>query len=153
MDIKFLARLFVLAEENTKISRYLFAAIAAQESSFHPWSVNLAGRSYFGKSKEDALAQIGNCSSYDLGLMQINSFWLSKLGITAEEALDPAMNVLLGSIILLDCVQRYGVFDGIACYHAGRPDRRRGQIYAQKVTNKRRILEAENPGQEPEASE
>lgn len=153
MNTRFLARLFVQAEEATGLSRHLFAAIAAQESSFHPWSVNLAGRSYFGKSKEDALAQIGNCSSYDLGLMQINSFWLPKFGISAEDALDPAMNVLLGALILMDCVQRYGTFDGIACYHAGSPEQTRGKVYAVRVVNKWRILNADNPGHKSEASE
>jgi len=152
MDTRFLARLFVQAEEATGISRYLFAAIVAQESSFHPWSVNLAGRSYFGKSKEDALAQIENCESFDLGLMQINSFWLPKFGVNAEDALDPAMNVLLGSMILMDCIKRHGVFDGIACYHAGSPERRRGKTYAKRVLNKWRILKADNPGQKPETS-
>ena len=153
MDTKFLARLFVQAEETTGISRHLFAAIAAQESSFHPWSVNLAGRSYFGASKEDALAKIGNCESYDLGLMQINSFWLPKFGVTAEDALDPGMNVILGAMVLMDCIKRYGTFDGIACYHAGSPNRTRGKVYATRVVNKWRILNAENPGQKPEASE
>ncbi len=140
MDLKFLANLFMRAEEATGMPRYLLAAIAAQESSFNPWSINLSGQSYYGESKDDALAHIGDCENFDLGLMQINSQWLARLRVSAEDALDPAMNLTLGSLILMDCVTRYGIRGGIACYHAGDPQEAGGIEYAAKIIEKWRIL-------------
>jgi len=146
MDTNFLARLFIQAEEATGIPRRLLAAIAAQESSFHPWSINLDGRNHYPATKKEALDRIGNCQNFDLGLMQINSMWLPRFGVSAEDALDPTMNVLLGSTILLDCIGRYGLWDGIACYHAGNPRRQRGVAYAAKVVAKWQSLKNVNPG-------
>lgn len=147
-DMDYLARLFDRAAEATDIPWELFAAIAAQESSFHPWSVNLAGRSFFARSKQEALDSIGDTKSYDLGLMQINSMWLPRLGVSNEDALDPVMNVMLGATILNDCIQRYGTEGGIACYHAGSPNKRHGILYAQKVIAKWRLLKNTNSGQD-----
>lgn len=151
LDMNFLAHLFVRAEEATDLNRYLLAAIAAQESSFHPWTINLNGQGCYPASKHDALAQIGNYRNFDLGLMQINSFWLPKFGVSAEDALDPAMNVVLGSVILLDCIERYGIWGGIACYHAGNPHKEHGKKYAEKVVAKWKSLENTSPGPEPES--
>lgn len=151
MDMASLARLFVQAEEATGIPGYLFAAIAAQESSFWPWSVNLAGKSFYAPNKQDAVASIGSVKNFDLGLMQINSMWLPRFGVSIEDALDPAMNVVLGSTILMDCINRHGIYKGIACYHAGNPKKTRGVSYAEKVIAKWHSLKTVKPGPENEA--
>lgn len=153
LDMDFLAGLFVQAEETTGLPRNLIAAIAAQESSFWPWSVNLAGKGYYADSKESALANIGTTRNYDLGLMQINSEWLPRFGISAEDAIDPVMNVTLGALILLDCVERHGMWGGIACYHAGSPKRAHGQSYAEKVVSRWRVLEDSVPDPGAEVAE
>lgn len=149
MDLKFLARLFVQAEETTELPRHLLAAIASRESSFWPWSLNIAGRSYYLRSKKAVLEKIKDCNSYDLGLMQINSMWLSRFGVSAEEALDPATNVLLGSTILMDCIDRHGILGGIACYHAGDPISQRGVAYAEKIIAVWRDLKGFNDDSTP----
>lgn len=141
MDLEELAYLLVQVEEDTGLPRYLLAAIVSQESYFWPWSLNLNGKSFFAGSKEAAIKQIQKYENFDLGLMQINSQWLSVFEVSPEDALDPTANVLLGSTILNDCIDRHGLVGGIACYHAGDPARDKGQLYAKKVIEKWRDLE------------
>lgn len=134
LDARTLARLFSTAEQETGVPKYLLASIAANESSFNPWAINIAGKGYSMQSKEEALAKIreNDKLSYDLGLMQINSQWLPKFGLKIEEVIDPSVNVLLGSLILKDCLERHGtIHEGISCYHAG--NGRDGSEYAQGV--------------------
>jgi len=59
--------------------------------------------------------------SYDLGLMQINSCWKKHLGPKWRHVSDPCYNVMVGSWILRQCMDRYGYsWDGVACYHTGK---------------------------------
>jgi type IV secretion system protein VirB1 len=44
--------------------------------------------------------------SVDLGLMQINSANLSKLGLTVEQVLDPCTNIKAGAAVLADGYER-----------------------------------------------
>ncbi|PWM71388.1 MAG: hypothetical protein DBX67_00725 [Desulfovibrionaceae bacterium] len=118
----------------------LALAIARQESRFHPWAVNIQGKSYFPASREEALALInskGKGRSYDVGLMQINVWWLRRLGISPETALEPKNNVLLGVWILAQEIKRYGLtWKAVASYHtplARNPEK--GRLYAANVVN------------------
>ena len=59
--------------------------------------------------------------SYDIGLMQINSTWKKSLGGRWDHLSDPCYNVMVGSWILRQCMDRYGYsWDGVACYHTGK---------------------------------
>lgn len=138
-----LAAYFVRAEQITAVPMTLLAAIAARESSFYPWSINLDGQSYRPKNKKSALAWIHNseASSFDMGLMQINSQWLNRFGMSIRDTLDPALNILLGSLILSDCISNYGIRGGLSCYHTGSPGSKRGLSYADDVIAKWSILE------------
>ena len=144
MDSSRLARIFVRAERENGIPRNLLAAIAYQESSLHPWSINLAGRGFHPETKISALVQVRNSDveSFDLGLMQINSMWLYRLGLSVEDALEPVINVNLGSMILQDCLDRYGgdILSSLACYHSGEVDAD-GRSYARQVVEKWRSLQ------------
>lgn len=129
----------------THCSRYsvpesLALAIARQESGFQPWAVNISGKSYFPASREEALSLIktrGKGRSYDVGLMQINVWWLRRLGISPETAIEPKNNILLGVWILSQEIKRYGLsWKAVASYHtplSRNPER--GRLYAANVVN------------------
>ena len=130
-----LAKVFKQVQAQTGIPGTLLAAVAARESSFHPWSINLAGQGVYPSSKQAALQRVrsSEARSFDLGLMQINSTWLSRLGITAKQVLEPRHNVLLGALILRDCITSHGVRGGLACYHSGEAQSQQGLVYAMGV--------------------
>lgn len=85
------------------ISPQLLRGIARVESGLDPGAVN---RNTNG--------------STDLGLMQINSFWLRPLGTTARELVsDPCFNVMAGAWVLRDCLDRHGeTWEAVGCYNA-----------------------------------
>ncbi len=72
--------------------------------------------------------------SVDVGLMQINSWWESRLGDRAWLGVctDPCYNVMVGAWILRDCLDRHGyTVDGIGCYNARSPEKR--ERYTRKI--------------------
>jgi hypothetical protein len=72
-----------------------------------------------------ALHQNSNGST-DYGLMQVNSFWIDKLGLDPGQLLhDPCYNVMTGARILRQCVDRYGyTWEAVGCYNASSRDKR-----------------------------
>jgi soluble lytic murein transglycosylase-like protein len=58
--------------------------------------------------------------SYDLGLMQINSFWLKSLALDKEKLMtDACYNVTAGARILKKCIDRFGFdWEAVGCYNA-----------------------------------
>ncbi len=120
---------FVAAGERYKIHPWLLYAVADVESSVNPSAVNGG--------------HVGRTRSVDIGLMQINSRWLSRLsryGIDAERLLDPCVNVHVGAWILADLFARYGAtWEAVGAYNAactalkGADCQRRRSWYANKV--------------------
>lgn len=100
----------------------LAMAIADIESGFNPWAVNIQGKSYYMRDRESALALIRKASaqrkSFDIGLMQINSYWLDRLGLDPVDVLSPKINVIIGCWILSEELKRYGMtWKAIGAYH------------------------------------
>ena len=97
---------FELAGQTYGISPQLIKAIACQESAFD----------------SNAIHRNSN-GSFDYGVMQINSWWFSTLGKKRWQALsDPCFNVMVGTCILRDCIDRYGyTWDCLSCYRSGKP--------------------------------
>lgn len=98
---------------------WLLMAVAKVESSFNNIAIN--------KNKN---------STYDYGMMQINTIWLPtlyKFGITQKDLLNPCTSVFVGAWILAQNIQRFGYNkDGIGAYNSpGNPTIRRS--YAEKV--------------------
>ena len=86
------------------ISPELLEAIARVESGLDPDAIN---RKIDGSS--------------DYGLMQINSRWQEKLSGNWRYLSEPCYNVMVGSWILRQCINRYGyTWDAVACYHTGK---------------------------------
>ena len=87
------------------VDPWLLMAAAKVESSFKANAIN--------KNKNN---------SYDIGMMQINSFWLptlAKYGITANDLLNPCTSVFVGSWIMAQNIKRFGFNqDGIGAYNS-----------------------------------
>ncbi len=84
------------------------ATVARAESGFNTLAIhdNTVGQNYAPASVPEAVAiatalrAVGN--SVDLGLMQINSANLARLGLTVAGAFDPCRNMAAGAQILAD---------------------------------------------------
>jgi soluble lytic murein transglycosylase-like protein len=101
-------------------------SIAKVESGFAPWVVNVAGRDFRAKTREQALYIIHAARfyglSHDIGIMQINNFWLKKFGLSPEVALEPRNNIHLGVYILACEIQRHGPnWKAVGAYHSPTP--------------------------------
>ncbi len=85
------------------------AAVARTESGFDALTLhdNTTGHTYHPTTREDAiasgieLATVGR-HSVDVGLMQINSANLARLGLTLADAFDPCRNLAAADRVLVD---------------------------------------------------
>ena len=111
-------------------------AIAKVESEIKPWTLNIEGRSYRFASKDEALAKAEDASaagrSFDVGIMQINRWWLDRYDISLEAAFDPLANIYLGCwIFKQELVRHKNLRAAIGAYHS--PDPLRASRYANQV--------------------
>lgn len=98
----------------------LLRAIAKVESSENPTAIN--------KNKN---------GTYDIGSMQINTFWQNSLGNYWEHLGNECYNILVGAWILKQCMDKHGyTWKAVGCYHS--PTQKFQQIYIRKVS---RMLE------------
>lgn len=129
--------LFLKAAERFHVPLNFLLAISRHESGFHPWALNLAGKSVMPKTKDEALRILRSdkVRSYDVGLMQINSFWLRRFKVSNTNALRPEVNVFLGAYILSEAIAEHGAtWKAVAAYHtppAKNP--RRAEWYAKSI--------------------
>ncbi len=105
------------------IPKLLLGAIAKQESSFNPLVVNIAGRDHHPKNPSEALLLIREAEargkSFDVGIMQINRYWLRKYRVRPELLLLPENNIFLGALILHKELQRRGFsWTAVGHYHS-----------------------------------
>lgn len=127
----------------------LALAIARVESGWYPWCVNIEGRDYRPKSLAEA-ARLARTAlalgkSLDVGLMQINSYWLRKWRLPLERVLEPRVNVVLGLTILKYEMRRFGAtWKAVGAYHSKNPARQKR--YAQKVARALASLHKEDRG-------
>ncbi|MCR5815081.1 MAG: lytic transglycosylase domain-containing protein [Desulfovibrio sp.] len=139
---------FIQPCEDYGVPLPLALAIARQESGTRPWVINVAGKDFSPKSPEEALeiaAQAKRAGkSFDVGIMQVNSYWLKKYHIDLREILDPQKNIAMGVWILAREIKRYGLtWKAIGAYHtplARNPDRAR-RYAATVLTHMRAICD------------
>jgi cytosine/adenosine deaminase-related metal-dependent hydrolase len=115
---------------------WLVRAIIQIESKGNPYAVHVGGKAHYPETKEEALRLIAEAvktgAGFDIGLMQVNRFWLEKYGIPPESLLDPDMNKKWGTAILADEIARHGLtWTAVGRYHS--PDTERGRLYAWKI--------------------
>jgi len=111
----------------------LVEAIARQESGLNPLAVNIARKSYYPATREEAERLIRKAiaagQSFDVGRMQINSWWMERLALDPFSLLDPATNERWGKWILAEEIARHGLnWKAVGKYHS--PDTERGRQYA-----------------------
>lgn len=83
--------------------------------------------------------------SLDLGLMQINSAWISVLNLDREDLItNPCYNVMTGANILSRCIGRHGyTWEAVGCYNARSKGKRVGyswKIFRELQREKARIM-------------
>ena len=101
-----LASCFDTAGQRYGISPVLLRAIASVESGLDPHALHVNAN-----------------GTTDIGLMQINSWWLPRLtqyGIEAEDLREPCINVAVGAWILAGNVRQFGYgWRAVGAYNAG----------------------------------
>ena len=95
------------------VPKALALAIASQESGMRPLAMNIAGRSILHATKDEALAisrtALRAGLSFDIGVMQINAWWIRRYNLPLEVVLDPRGNVQVGVWILAQEIKRHGL--------------------------------------------
>lgn len=119
-------------------------AIARAESKFNPWALNIAGKSYHPKSKEEALAILkkNRRKSYDVGIMQVNSWWLKKFNLPDSLAIEPEINIMIGAYILNHEINKRGgklSWQAIGAYHS--PSYKRQVRYYRQINKNLKYFE------------
>lgn len=114
----------------------LVKAIARQESGHNPLAVNVAGKAHYPATREEAERLIREAlaagKSFDVGKMQINSWWMERFAIDPFSLLDPDVNEAWGKRILAEEIARHGLnWQAVGKYHS--PDPERGRQYAWRV--------------------
>lgn len=142
-----MARLFVQAAEEYGVPAELLSAIAQEESTWHPWALNIDGRPHFPADKAEAARLLARHKDdvYDVGLMQINSYWIRKYRQDPVKLLDPETNIRFGAWILRSCFEAHGLtWRAVGAYHTGHPGRRmeRTMSYASRVIQRYEELAA-----------
>lgn len=121
------------------VPEILALAIARQESGWHPWIINVAGKDVRPQSKAEAvriaLAALKAGKSFDVGLMQINSYWIRKYRWPLEQVLEPVNNAKIGVWILAQEIRRHGLnWKAVAYYHTPlHKNPARGRAYARAI--------------------
>lgn len=114
----------------------LLEVVARLESGMNPLAVNVEGKTFFPADREEAEGIIRKAreagKSYDVGLFQINSWWIERYGIPPESLLDAKINRQWGMFIMADEIARHGLtWMAVGKYHS--PDVERARRYAWKV--------------------
>lgn len=128
------------------VPKTLALAIARHESGLHPYILNIAGKAVHLRTQEQALhitrQALARGLSFDVGLMQVNVYWIKKYKLPLETVLDPQSNVKIGVWILSQEIKRHGLsWRAVASYHTPlhkNPDR--GRAYALAILNQMRKL-------------
>jgi hypothetical protein len=109
----------------------ILAGIALNESAYNgrawPWTLNVAGRGFFFRTREDAYRAIriliaDGRSDFDIGIMQVNWGYHSKRFASPWDALSPATNIHVAEDILNENYQKtHSAVKAVAYYHSANP--------------------------------
>lgn len=109
----------------------ILAGIALNESAYDgrpwPWTLNVAGRGYFFRSREGAYRAVrtllseGRCD-FDVGIMQINWCYHHQRFSSAWDSLSPATNIHVAEDILTENYGKtHSIAQAIEYYHSANP--------------------------------
>jgi hypothetical protein len=116
---------------HSSVDPRILAGIALNESAYNgrawPWTLNVAGRGFFFRSREDAYRAIrvllaDGRSDFDVGIMQINWSYHGKRFATPWDALAPATNIRVAEDILNENFRKTNsAVKAVAYYHSANP--------------------------------
>jgi soluble lytic murein transglycosylase-like protein len=132
------------ASQKYDIPKELILLIGESESSQRHWVVNFGGDAHIYENQDDMISAIEHsfARNYDVGFMQINSFWIRKYGFDLKDITDPYYNIMMGAWILRDCINRYGNnMQALIAYHTNPKNVELGERYARLLLrNAPRVL-------------
>ena len=116
---------------HTSVDPKILAGIALNESAFNgrawPWTLNVAGRGFYFRTRDDAYRAIGflladrRCD-FDVGIMQVNWRYHAKRFASPWDALAPATNIHVAEDILNENYRKTGsAMKAVAYYHSANP--------------------------------
>lgn len=117
-----------------EVPEIIIRAIIDAESKGNRLALNIEGKSFFPKSDYEAeqIIKKHKGKSLDVGLMQVNSFWFKKLGVSPAYGLSECFNINFGTWILAYEIKRSGLnLEAIGKYHS--PDRIKGDKYSSMI--------------------
>ena len=110
-------------------------ALVAHESRQNPFAIGINGGVRLSRQPATKAEAVGVANqllkmsvSFDLGLAQINSANLPRLGLSVEQAFEPCANLRAAEVVLRGCydgaASRYGAGQGalqaaLSCYNTG----------------------------------
>ena len=136
-----------------QVAPVTLAAIVQQESGGNPLALhdNTTGKSYAPATVADAARLAGELiaqgHSVDIGLAQINSRNLPRLGLGVDQVLDPCTNLRAAQTVLLEGWTRSGdLCATLSAYNTGHPGGPVGMAYGKKVFEKAGVTVPAIPG-------
>ena len=136
-----------------QIAPVTLAAIVQQESGGNPLAVhdNTSGKSYAPTTVAEAAQLtrelIGQGHSVDIGLAQINSRNLPRLGLGVDQVLDPCANLHAAQTVLMEGWMRSGDLRAtLSAYNTGKLRGAVGMAYGEKVFGKAGVVVPAIPG-------
>ncbi|SAL51015.1 lytic transglycosylase catalytic [Caballeronia cordobensis] len=116
---------------HTSVDPKILAGIALNESAYNgrawPWTLNVAGRGFFFRTREDAYRAVrylisNGRSNFDVGIMQVNWGYHGKRFASAWDALAPATNIRVAEDILNENYRlTHSAVKAVAYYHSANP--------------------------------
>lgn len=116
---------------HTSVDPKILAGIALNESAYYgrawPWTLNVAGRGFFFRTREDAYRAVrylisNGRSNFDVGIMQVNWGYHGKRFASAWDALAPATNIRVAEDILNENYRlTHSAVKAVAYYHSANP--------------------------------
>lgn len=127
------------AAKRWNVPKGLLEIIAEVESSYNPLVINIEGMDYTPKTLHEAIYTANLAysmgKSFDIGLMQINVFWINRFRLPIDCLFDPNINAHIGAWILSQEFNRYGKnWKAIGAYHCPiSKNKKRSYRYAEKI--------------------
>lgn len=157
-----LAEAVLLAERCApSVAPSTLMAIVRVESGFNPLAIGVNGSPRLtvkstnrADATRQAAALIATGRSIDLGLAQINSKNLARLGLSVEASFDPCRNLAAAARVLQDSYQRSdpeqvgaqpALLQALSYYNTGHPRRGFNNGYVAKVTAAAKVAHVVRP--------
>lgn len=143
---------FIEASKKYNINYKTLRAIAEVESNNYEYVINVNKNhifkgphifdNYFTANMYMDLVLDPTFANYDVGVCQINTFWLDKLGIDNEDLLDRKTNIYIAAKIYKDNLKRCknNIYCALSMYNTGKKKSKAGYKYAKKVIKARNKL-------------